>query len=202
MSNVSAELAYSLELVVSEIRAEEESVASFPVQVLRPQTWRPRNVRALAGETIRIGNQASLQHSVSTEIVNATASVDGHFLSAIIDSVTHFPGDTIKVLCRVERDPTDASDLREIAIALHEDLAVSVAAGRSAQTSKVVGEQRYQLVAPGSPLEQVFALEVPSELAPSLNSCFVQWQYRLEVVGTLGGQKQRLAVDFPVAMLV
>lgn len=210
-ARISAELSYTIRVSTSEARDEEGErtenvVNSFPVTVLRPPTWRPRNVRALASTDNSATDDrksAALQRSISSELIEATSVVDGCSLSAIIDSVTHFPSDTIKVLCRIDRDPSALVDLEAVSLCLYEDLAIRVAADKKEATSKVVCEQRVPLSI-DSPAEQVLSLDLssaPSSLTPSLNSCFVQWQYRLVVICEPADKQQSPSVEFPVAIL-
>jgi hypothetical protein len=202
---IAAELGYSIRVSTSETRDEggesiDDAVKTFPITVLRPPSWRPRNVRALANSSC---NTSKLQRSISSELIEATSKVDGCSLSAIIDSVTHFSSDTIKVLCRIERDPTAIVELEAVSLALYEDLEIRVAADKKEATSKAICEHRVPLSV-DSPAEQVLSLDLsssPDRLAASLNSCFVQWQYRLVVVCESSDKQQGPSVEFPVAIL-
>lgn len=202
---IAAELSYSIRVSTNETCDEDGEridnvVKTFPVTVLRSPSWRPRNVRALANST---SNTPELQRSISSELIEATSKVDGCSLSAIIDSVTHFSGDTVKVLCRIERDPTAIVELEAVSVALYEDLEVRVAGDKKEATSKAICKHRVPLSV-DSPAEQVLSLDLsssPDRLAPSLNSCFMQWQYRLVVVCESSDKQQGPSVEFPVAIL-
>lgn len=204
MDRVSVELAYKIELSASEVFDQDGSqvkdlTKSFAMNVQRPPTWRPRNVRDVLYPLV-----ADQDHEDGS--FEDSCVIEDCKLSATVDSVVHGPDDEVQVLCRVN---CGRSEPRGLALQLCQNLTVSASSKKRASTSKVVRRHTAPLVATmGSDgVEQIVSLRLaPSSpthqsLQPSLNSCFVTWEYRLLVVCETEAQEPAPCVAFPLAIL-